>query len=106
MMTPEVLGRALGEAPDPELARIAVSRVGERKEARDLLARPEVIPAAARLLGFSTAAADFFSRHPEELAGLADSPPHAPEDLAAEAAQAVASLGPEAGLRRFRRRAS
>src|SRR5689334_19983343 len=105
-MTPEVLGRALGEAPNPELARIAVSRVGERPAARDLLAQPEIIPAAARLLGFSTAAADFFSRHPEELASLAEPAAPSRDALAAEAARDVDALGVESGLRRFRRRAS
>jgi hypothetical protein len=71
-MTPEILGRALGEAPNPEQARVAVSRLGEHRAAREHLERPEIIPAAARLLGFSTAAADFFTAHPEELASLAE----------------------------------
>ena len=104
-MTPEVLGRALGEAPDPELARLAVSRVGERPVARDLLARPEIIPAAARLLGFSRAASDFFLAHPEELEALSDVRPRTLSELVEEAARDVAAFGPEAGLRRFRRRA-
>ena len=30
VLTPEILGRTLAEAPDPELARVAVSRVGRR----------------------------------------------------------------------------
>src|SRR5207253_1287617 len=105
-MTPEILGRALGEAPNPELARLAVSRLGERRAAREHLERPEVIPAAARLLGFSTAAADFFTAHPEELASLAELRPRTARELAEEALVAVASFGPAPGLRRFRRRAS
>jgi glutamate-ammonia-ligase adenylyltransferase len=106
VMTPEVLGRALGEAPDPELARVAVSRMGDRSEARELLSRPEIISAAARLLGFSTAASDFFLAHPEELEALADVHPRALQELLDEAAGDVAQLGANAGLRRFRRRAT
>src|SRR5438128_10012317 len=106
VMTPEVLGRALGEAPDPELARIAVSRMGDRAEARDLLSRPEIIPAAARLLGFSIAASDFFLAHPEELESLADVRIRTHAELVAESSGDVARLGVRTGLRRFRRRAS
>ena len=106
MITPELLGRALGEAPNPELARIAVSRIGERPAARDLLSRPDIIPAAARLLGFSTAASDFFTAHPEELASLADLSTRSGESLLEEARRDVARLGDEAGVRRFRRRAA
>jgi glutamate-ammonia-ligase adenylyltransferase len=105
-MTPELLGRALGDAPNPEMARVAVSRLGELSKAREQLARPEVVPAAARLLGFSTAAADFFVAHPEELASLADIRPRSAEELGAEVGGDVDAHGPEAGLRRFRRRAS
>jgi len=106
MMTPELLGRALGEAPDPELARMTVSRMGERPAARALLARPDIIPAAARLLGFSTAAADFFLSHPEELSELADVSPRTQEALTEELRKTVDAVGLEPGLRRFRRRAS
>src|SRR5439155_21560102 len=106
VMTPEVLGRALGEAPDPELARVAVSRMGDRTEARELLSRPEIIPAAARLLGFSSAASDFFLAHPEELEALADVRARSPEDLLEEGTADVGRLGASAGLRRFRRRAT
>jgi glutamate-ammonia-ligase adenylyltransferase len=105
VITPEVLGRALGEAPDPELARVAVARMGERPAARDLLARPDILPAAARLLGFSSAASDFFTAHPEELEALADLRPRSLGELLDEGAEAVASLGASSGLRRFRRRA-
>ena len=66
MVSPEAMGRTLAEAPDPELARLAISRVGEDRRARRVLAREDVFPVAARLLGFSTAAADFLVRHPEE----------------------------------------
>jgi len=105
VISPEVLGRALGEAPDPELARVAVSRVGDRTEAREFLARPDIIPAAARLLGFSTAASDFFLAHPEELEALADLGPRSGQDLMQEGAADLARLGPVRGIRRFRRRA-
>src|SRR5438477_13076925 len=106
VMTPELLGRALGDAPNPEMARVAVSRLGERPAARAQLERPEIIRAAARLLGFSTAAADFFLAHPEELESLAEPGPRSIEELVAECAADVARLGPKPGLRRFRRRAS
>src|SRR5947209_12738364 len=105
-MTPEILGRALAEAPDPELARLTVSRIGERPAARNLLGRPDIMVAAARLLGFSSAASDFFLAHPEELESLADPHLRAAGDLDREAAADVAAFGPVAGLRRFRRRAS
>ena len=106
MISAELLGRALGEAPNPELARVAVSRLGELPEARAQLERPEVIGAAARLLGFSTAAADFFVAHPEELQSLADLRPRSSDDLGAEVRIDIEARGIEAGLRRFRRRAS
>jgi len=106
VLTPELLGRSLGEAPDPELARIAVSRLEARPQARELLARPEIIPAAARLLGFSSAAADFFFSHPEELESLSDVRPRTGPELSAELDADIGVLGPASGLRRFRRRAS
>src|SRR5439155_16342852 len=105
-MTPEILGRALADAPDPELARLTVSRIGERPDARPLLARPDIIAAAAMLLGFSTAASDFFLAHPDELECLADPHPRTGGDLDREVAADVAAFGPAAGLRRFRRRAA
>ncbi len=106
MLTPEALGRAFGAAPNPELARLAVSRLGERPVARDLLERPDIILAASRLLGFSTASADFFLSHPEELESLADLAPRSRDALASEVARDVERLGTAPGLRRFRRRAS
>jgi len=105
-LTPELLGRALGEAPDPELARIAVSRIGERPVARELLARPDIVAAAARVLGYSSAASDFFLVHPEELESLADVRPRERPELWHEIQADAAGLGPAAGVRRFRRRAS
>jgi [glutamine synthetase] adenylyltransferase / [glutamine synthetase]-adenylyl-L-tyrosine phosphorylase len=106
VLTPEVLGRALEEAPDPELARIAVSRMEGRPGARELLGRPDIIPAAGRVLGFSMAASDFFTAHPEELEALSDLRPRRPDELAQEAEEAARALGARAGVRRFRRRAT
>jgi hypothetical protein len=37
VLSPEVLGRTLAEAPDPELARVAISRVGDDAGAREYL---------------------------------------------------------------------
>ncbi len=105
MLTPEVMGRTLAEAPDPELARIAISRVGEDPEAREVLAREDVLPVAARLLGFSSAAADFLVAHPEETRLLEDVGARGRDQLDQELTDDVARLGPADGLRRFRRRA-
>src|SRR6266571_9394927 len=102
----EELGRALALAPDPELARTALSRLGERPEARDLLDRSDVLAAAVPLLGFSTAAIDFFAANPRELEALADPRPRTLADLLREAVADVKSEGPATGLRRFRRRAA
>jgi len=77
-----------------------------RPGARDLLSRPEIIEAAARLLGFSRAAADFFTAHPHELASLADVRQRTAEELLEEARQDTARSGPAVGLRRFRRRSA
>ncbi len=104
-MKPEALEWALAEAPDPELARVALSRVGEDPRAREALGREEVLRPLARLLGFSTAAADFLVAHPEETGDLADLRPRTPGELEAELAADLARLGTVAGLRRFRRRA-
>jgi glutamate-ammonia-ligase adenylyltransferase len=105
MLTPEELGRTLADAPDPELARVALSRVGEDPRARALLARADVLSVAVRLLGFSTAAADFFVAHPEEVGTLADLRPRSRDELDAEVAVDLERLGDADGLRRFRRRA-
>src|SRR5919108_1492873 len=105
VLTPEILGRTFSEAPDPELARVAFSRVGEDARARELLARPEILPVASRLLGFSTAASDLLVRHPKEVEALADVSARTRAQLDAELLADVASHGEAAGLRRFRRRA-
>ena len=105
VLSPEVLGRTLAQAPDPEMARVQLSRVGEHPAAREALARPEVLPHALMLLGFSSAAADFFSAHPEELGALADVRPRTREELDAELSAAVERSGLEVALRRFRHRA-
>jgi glutamate-ammonia-ligase adenylyltransferase len=103
--SPEVLGRTLADAPDPELARVALSRVGENAHAREVLARPEVLPVATRLLGFSSAAADFLVAHPEEADALADILARPAEELVHELQRDAAERGPIDGLRVFRRRA-
>jgi glutamate-ammonia-ligase adenylyltransferase len=95
----------VAEPADPELARIALSRLRERQAAADLLAREDIRETLLLLLGFSTAAADFFVAHPEELEALADAGPRWKEALSSEAADDVAALGAADGLRRFRRRA-
>jgi glutamate-ammonia-ligase adenylyltransferase len=103
--TPESLGRALAAAPDPELARLALSRIGETPAARERLAQPGLGEAAAGLLGFSTSAADFLAAHPEELELFADLSPRSAEDLLEEVAADVSAYGAGSGLRRFHRRA-
>ena len=105
MTSPEDLGRALAAAPDPHLARVALSRVDEHPAAREALEDPAVLEAAARVLGFSTAAADLLVAHPEETRTLADLHPPTPDELGVELAAGVARHGTEDGLRRFRRRA-
>jgi [glutamine synthetase] adenylyltransferase / [glutamine synthetase]-adenylyl-L-tyrosine phosphorylase len=104
-LNPEELGRALAEAPDPELARVALSRVGEHPGAREMLARPDVLPAAVRLLGFSSAAADLLVAHPEEAGALADLRARTAEDLREELRADLEQRGEVEGLRLFRRRA-
>ena len=106
MTSPEKLGRALAAAPDPDRARVALSRVGEDARARDLLADPVVLERAIPILGLSTTVTDFLVANPEEVALFADLDPRDRDRLRAEAEADVARLGPEAGLRRFRRRAT
>ncbi len=103
-MSPEILG-ALADAPDPELARIALSRVGGDARAREVLSRPEVLPVAVRLLGYSTAAADLLVAHPEEANALADVSARSREELDRELRDDAAHRGSKPGLRLFRRRA-
>jgi glutamate-ammonia-ligase adenylyltransferase len=105
VLTPEILGRTFSEAPDPELARVAFSRVGDDPGARELLSRPEILPVAARLLGFSTAASDLLVRHPEEVEALADVSARGREALGTELRADIQAHGASAGVRRFRRRA-
>ncbi|HEY5859865.1 MAG TPA: bifunctional glutamine-synthetase adenylyltransferase/deadenyltransferase, partial [Actinomycetota bacterium] len=105
MLSPEILGRTFADAPDPDLARIAFSRVGDQPEARELLAREDILPVAARLLGFSTAAADLLVRHPGEAAALADVSARSRVRLDTELAAEVERRGTADGLRVFRRRA-
>jgi glutamate-ammonia-ligase adenylyltransferase len=105
VLTPEMLGRTFAGAPDPELARVAFSRVGDDPVAREALARPEVTEVAARLLGFSSAASDFLVAHPDEVTSLADVSARDGNALRAELAGDVERLGAATGLRRFRRRA-
>ncbi|MDP9330007.1 MAG: hypothetical protein M3P11_05130 [Actinomycetota bacterium] len=102
---PEGLAQSLADAPDPDLARVALERVGEQPAAREALDREDVMAVAARLLGFSTAAADFFSRHPEELVLLANVDSRSREELDRELGADLDASGPAVGLRRFRRRA-
>jgi glutamate-ammonia-ligase adenylyltransferase len=103
--SPEVLGRALAAAPDPEQARIALSRAGASPEVRRILDDPDALEHATRLLGASAAAADFLVAHPEEAALFLDPSPRDRGALIEEARRAVTDLGLDPGLRRFRRRA-
>jgi glutamate-ammonia-ligase adenylyltransferase len=100
-----ILGRALATAPDPELARIALSRVGEDPGARRALAREDVLTVAVRLLGFSRSAADFLVANPAEVSALADVRARPADELEKELRADVEDLGIEVGLRRFRQRA-
>jgi glutamate-ammonia-ligase adenylyltransferase len=100
-----MLGRTLAAAPDPELARVALSRVGEDPHVREVLAREDILPVAVRLLGFSTAAADLIVAHPEEVEAFVDRGSRSREALDAELAADVERFGAIDGLRRFRRRA-
>jgi [glutamine synthetase] adenylyltransferase / [glutamine synthetase]-adenylyl-L-tyrosine phosphorylase len=94
----------LTSVPDPELGRVSLARVFESEDARATLTRPDVLPAAARLLGFSSAAADFLVAHPDEATALADLRSRSSEELWAELEADVDRLGSPAALRRFRRR--
>src|SRR5438105_6780879 len=98
--SPEALGRALAEAPDPHLARLQLSRVGDHPAAREALERPEVLEVAVVLLGFSTSAADFLVAHPEEVGALGDTHARTRAELDAELAGDVAKLGDRAAALR------
>jgi len=104
-MDPETLGRTLALAPNPELARLALSRVGEDRRAREVLMREDVLSVAVRLLGFSTVAADFLVQHPEDTVALANVGRRTRNDLDEELRTDVERSGPMDGLRVFRRRA-
>ena len=106
LVSPRELGHALATAPDPELARVALSRLGDHPRARELLSRADILTAAIPLIGFSIAATDHFVKYPDELAALGNIRPRSLEELQREAGDAVGSFGSEPGLRRFRRRAS
>ncbi|HEV3474786.1 MAG TPA: hypothetical protein VG602_05445, partial [Actinomycetota bacterium] len=103
--SPQVLGRAYASAPDPDLARVAISRIGEDPQARRVLDDPAALAPAARLLGYSTAVTDFLVAHPEETALFLDLVPRVRADLVAEASGDVERHGAQSGLRRFRHRA-
>ena len=94
----------LTSLPDPELGRASLARVCEDERARATLTRPDVLPAAARLLGFSSAAADFLVAHPDEASALDGLHPRTAGELEAELDADIARLGLSAALRRFRRR--
>ncbi|MGA9159490.1 MAG: bifunctional glutamine-synthetase adenylyltransferase/deadenyltransferase [Actinomycetota bacterium] len=98
------LDRFAPDSPDPELARVSLTRVAERAEARAVMTRPQILPVVTRLLGFSTSAADFLVAHPEEVASLSDVGPRSQTQLEAELAGDVERLGLLEALRRFRRR--
>ncbi|HET9725150.1 MAG TPA: DUF294 nucleotidyltransferase-like domain-containing protein, partial [Actinomycetota bacterium] len=105
VLTPEDLGRTLAQAPDPALARVALSRVGEDPRARATLGRADVLRVAVRLLGFSRAATDFLVRHPEETTALADIVRRDRAELDREISRDVERAGEQDGIRLFRRRA-
>jgi [glutamine synthetase] adenylyltransferase / [glutamine synthetase]-adenylyl-L-tyrosine phosphorylase len=105
VLSPETLGRTLGEAPDPQLARVALSRVGEDPRARAILSDERVLRTAVPLLGLSSASADLLVAHPEEVAALGDVRRRSSDELAEELAADVRAFGDVDGLRRFRRRA-
>lgn len=72
-LPPEIV-RAMGTAPDPDDAVIALLRLAEAAEAsghgsvcRAVASDPETGPQLVTLLGTSVALGDFFTRHPEHL---------------------------------------
>ncbi len=100
----EAFEALISEAPDPHLARVALSRVGEHAVAREALDRADVRAVVVRLLGFSTAAADFLLAHPDETAAVADARRPSRADLETELERDVGRLGIRDALRRFRHR--
>jgi [glutamine synthetase] adenylyltransferase / [glutamine synthetase]-adenylyl-L-tyrosine phosphorylase len=105
VLSPEALGRTLAAAPDPQLARVALSRVGESPHAREVLEDETVLRIAVPLLGLSTAAADLLVAHPEETRALSDVGRRSAAELADELVADARAFGEADGLRRFRRRA-
>lgn len=92
--TPDALVSAFTVAADPDAAVAAAARLRERApDAVDRLLRDaRSAERLARILGASRGLAEFFERHPGELAVLADEP-HAPEgqpSATARLAEAVA----------------
>lgn len=99
-MEPPEPSAAFDDAPDPDLARVAAERLGGTSA--------EVVlsdPIAIRLLGFSRAATDFLIRYPEEASAIVEVAPRERAMFDRELAEDLERLGPEPGLRRFRRRA-
>ncbi len=90
----------LADAPDPELARAALSRV--RDAGAEITDDDSPL---VSLLGFSRAASDLLVRHPEEARALSDASPRTLAALEAELGADASRLGARAGVRRFRRRA-
>src|SRR5438105_5051291 len=93
------------EAPDPGLAALALERVSADPRAGEILASPDLSREISRLLGLSSAAADFLVQHPEETLALIDPAAKASEDLRKELSADVEARGDADGLRLFRRRA-
>ncbi|HEV8564191.1 MAG TPA: hypothetical protein VGR41_04710 [Actinomycetota bacterium] len=91
--------QVLADAPDPDLARLSLERIAQ---AGATIEQDSV--AVVRLLGFSTAAGDFFVQHPEEAATFADASPRDRSELEVELARDVDVRRPRDGLRLFRRR--
>jgi glutamate-ammonia-ligase adenylyltransferase len=95
----------LEAAPDPELARVALERVGEHPAARAAIEDPALAPSLTRLLGFSTAATDVLVRDPGLAAEVASGERTDRASLDAELRVDVEERGVASGLRRFRQRA-
>jgi glutamate-ammonia-ligase adenylyltransferase len=98
------LADLLADAPDPELARVAIERIAEHAQARVALEDPDLLRAAAQVLGLSTAAADFLVRHPEELDAVRPRDPWGRARSELELVRDVSERGLLDGLRIFRRR--
>ncbi|MBF4560861.1 bifunctional [glutamine synthetase] adenylyltransferase/[glutamine synthetase]-adenylyl-L-tyrosine phosphorylase [Microbacterium sp. VKM Ac-2870] len=90
-MTREDILRGASHAADPDSALTALARIARRNADAVANAVQRVGPQLWRLLGASTGFADFYLRHPEELAHL-DGPDVAPptaEELRSELTDAV-----------------